>query len=263
MEKVWLSSTYYLDPKMAGASAATERMFTRLLAYCGNAETKGFLPQNAHKLVAIPNGNRSILDLISRKVLIEVEGGGYRFSAWENWQESGDKLVERRKKDRDRKAEKRAEQRHVSADMSAESPPHRREEERREENSKEFSRSSQVSIASEPEELPRGPAVPIDAWTIVRNVIPSEHSSATKTTLALEVSALLKQGTSEADVTATLERWLGKPGLGPKVLPHLLSDVIRDRTAPPATARGPSKSDAKVAGFLAIANGITDQKAIQ
>jgi hypothetical protein len=125
------------------------------------------------------------------------------------------------------------------------------------------SSSAHVSIVGEREELPRGPAVPIDAWTIVRNVIPSEHSSATKTTLALEVSALLKQGTSEADVTATLERWLGKPGLGPKVLPHLLSDVIRDRTAPPATARGPSKSDAKVAGFLAIANGITDQKAIQ
>ncbi|CAJ0557640.1 unnamed protein product, partial [Mesorhabditis spiculigera] len=157
---------------MAGASASTERMFTRLLAYCGNAETMGFVPQNAHKLVAIPNGNRSILDLISRKVLVEVEGGGYRFPA---------------------------------------------------------------CIMGVREELPRGPAVPIDAWTIVRRIIPAEHSSATKTSLALEVSALLKQGTTETDVTAALEIWLGKPGLGPKVLPHLLSDVIRDRTAPPTS----------------------------
>ncbi|NMM84287.1 hypothetical protein B2J88_07925 [Rhodococcus sp. SRB_17] len=109
-------------------------------------------------------------------------------------------------------------------------------EEEEEKELTKVSSSSHLGIAGDPEELPRGPAVPIDAWTIVRNVIPAEHSSATKTTLALEVSALLKQGTSEADVVSTLERWLGKPGLGPKVLPHLLSDVIRDRTAPPSSA---------------------------
>ncbi|MGR6521868.1 hypothetical protein ACU5JM_09570 [Rhodococcus erythropolis] len=260
MEKVWLSSTYFLDPKMAGASASTERMFTRLLAYCGNAETMGFVPQNAHKLVAIPNGNRSILDLISRKVLVEVEGGGYRFPAWSDWQESGDKLVERRRKDRERKAEKRAEHREMSADTSAESPPHRRGEERREENSKEFSSSSHVSIAGVREELPRGPAVPIDAWTIVRRVIPAEHSSATKTSLALEVSALLKQGTTETDVTAALEIWLGKPGLGPKVLPHLLSDVIRDRTAPPTSRGAPSKAES----WMHLAHSLdSESKAIE
>ncbi len=260
MEKVWLSSTYFLDPKMAGASASTERMFTRLLAYCGNAETMGFVPQNAHKLVAIPNGNRSILDLISRKVLVEVEGGGYRFPAWSDWQESGDKLVERRRKDRERKAEKRAEQREMSADTSAESPPHRRGEERREENSLEFSSSSHVSIAGVREELPRGPAVPVDGWTIVRRVIPAEHSQATKTALSIEVASLLKQGTSEDDVVAALHIWLGKSGIGPRVLPHLLSDVIRDRTAPPTSRGAPSKAET----WLHLAHSLeTESKAIE
>ncbi|QIP39670.1 hypothetical protein G9444_2491 [Rhodococcus erythropolis] len=101
--------------------------------------------------------------------------------------------------------------------------------------------------------MPRGPAVPVDGWSIVRRVIPSEHSQATKTALSIEVAALLKQGTDETDVVAALQIWLGKSGLGPRVLPHLLSDVIRGRAGPPVGTRSAmSTADQRVAQAQAL-----------
>lgn len=130
----------------------------------------------------------------------------------------------------------------------------------RKEQSTYVDSSSHVSIAGEPEELPRGPAVPVDGWTIVRRIIPSEHSQATKTALSIEVASLLKQGTSEADVVAALHIWLGKSGIGPRVLPHLLSDVIRDRTAQPTSRGAPSKAET----WLHLAHSLeTESKAIE
>lgn len=232
MERVWLSTTYYLDPKLAGCTANTERMFSRLIAYCGNAETGGYIPGNAHKLVGLPNGNRSILDLKSRGILLEMPDGGYRFAGWSNWNDQADKLVQRKKSERERQRRKRERDADMSRDMSRDvTPP---EERRGEENSKEFSKSPLVSDANESEELPRGKPVDVDGWKLVRSVISTEHSTAARTALSQEAGAMLKAGTPADDVRATLELWLTKPGLGPRVLPHLLSDVIRGRSAPPS-----------------------------
>ncbi|QDM56073.1 hypothetical protein SEA_SLEEPYHEAD_58 [Rhodococcus phage Sleepyhead] len=241
MEKVWLSTTYYLDPKMADASAATERMFSRLLAYCGNAETEGFVPQNAHKLVGIPNGNRSILDLISRKVLVPAEAGGYRFAAWDVWQKEGDKLVQRKRSDRERKRRQREREAKESRGQSRDvTPPEERREEKRstyvdlsatDSNASELEKAA-PQIDPEPvNERPSGPPVDPTGWALVRRVIPDVHPQSVRTSLAMHCGSMLKKGQPEQDVTDALALWLTKPNLGPGVLPSLVSEVIKNRTA--------------------------------
>ncbi|MDV8024974.1 hypothetical protein [Rhodococcus sp. IEGM 1330] len=46
---VALSTTYYTDPKIEAISADAERLFTRSLAYCGNAENRGRITSTALK----------------------------------------------------------------------------------------------------------------------------------------------------------------------------------------------------------------------
>jgi len=67
---------------------------------------------------------------------------------------------------------------------------------------------------------------------IVRRVIPDTHPAAVRTELRLQASALIKDGQEPGDVEAALQLWLAKPGVGPRVLPSLLSDVIKARAAP-------------------------------
>ncbi|MBH5146309.1 hypothetical protein [Rhodococcus erythropolis] len=98
-----------------------------------------------------------------------------------------------------------------------------------------------------------GAVTDVDGWKLVREVIPNEHPQATKTALAIAAGTLIKSGTASDDVKEALALWLSKPKLGPSLLPHLVSDVIRNR-APTAPGSTPSKQDAKVQGFLAFAN---------
>lgn len=251
MERVWLSTTYYLDPSVISLSADAERMFTRGLAYCGAAETRGFIPDSALTQIGNKRGSKPVRELTDAELWTKVDGG-YRVRSWSHWQKNGDDLLRRRASDRKRKQRERENVRGQSRDTSRDVTGGEESREEKE-NSKEFSNPPQVSDAGEAEEMPRGPAVPGDGWSIVRRVIPSEHSQATKTALSIEVAALLKQGTAESDVVAALQIWLGKSGLGPRVLPHLLSDVIRGRAAPPGlTQTAMSTADQRVAQAQAL-----------
>lgn len=247
MEKVWLATKYYLDDKLVGCTAATERLFTRLVAWCGDNETGGHLPENPHKFVALPSGKSNVLDLVSRQVLIKKPEGGYRFNGWGNWNSQMDDLQKRKKADRERKRKQReaSDERHVTCHVTSHAQS-KRESKR---TTTEVVDTPHVSNATAAE--PRGPAVPIHAWTLIKNIIPREHSQATKTALALEASAMLTAGTPDDDVRAALELWLTKPNIGPRVLPHLLSDVLRAR-APNAPATGAATTKAQ--GWLDIAN---------
>lgn len=265
MEKVWLSTTYYLDPKMADASAATERMFSRLLAYCGNAETEGFVPQNAHKLVGIPNGNRSILDLISRKVLVPAEAGGYRFAAWDVWQKEGDKLVQRKRSDRERKRRQREREAKESRGQSRDvTPPEERREEKRstyvdlsatDNNASELEKAAPQIDPEPANERPSGPPVDPTGWALVRRVIPDVHPQSVRTALAMHCGSMLKKGQPEQDVTDALALWLTKPNLGPGVLPSLVSEVIKNRTVASSfgsSSAGVGKATEKARGWHQI-----------
>lgn len=94
----------------------------------------------------------------------------------------------------------------------------------------------------------RGQAVPPDGWGLVRSVIPESHPAATRSALAIQAGSLMRGGTPRSDVEAALRAWLGKPGSGPGLLPHLVSDVIRARDAP-VVARRPSKAERQFAAL--------------
>lgn len=273
MQRVWLSTTYYQDPKLVGCSANTERMFSRLIAYCGSAETGGRLPENPHKIVGLPNGKRSVDDLISRGILIEIiakpsqsrhetiakstrnaheidapEMWKYRFAGWSNWNSQADELVKRKEAERERQRRKRERDVDMSRDMSRDVTP--LEERRGEENSKESSKNTHLSNARADE--PRGPAVNVEAWKLVRAVIPDIHPQAVRTDLAMRVNQLITAGTPPATAKAALELWLTKPNAGTGLLPSLVSEVIKTSAPQTFTGRAMSTADKRVAEAQAL-----------
>lgn len=108
VDKVWLSTRYYADDKFDGISANAERMFSRLLALAGHLENGGRLPSKPWTYVGLPKARAATLELVRRGILIEFDDGTYDFPAWAGWQDSGDKLVDRKKADRERKRRQRA-----------------------------------------------------------------------------------------------------------------------------------------------------------
>lgn len=246
---VALSSRYYMDEKLAGCSAGVERMFTRLLAYCRLADTGGHVPDNAHILVQLPRQRSCLIALETRGILVANSGrSGWHFPAWPDWQEKGDALQQRRQVDRERKRRQRQRVTGQSRDVSRENlPTHNITEQ-----SSNGSSSATGSSAGE-REAPTGPPVRPDAWKHVRDIIPSGHPQPVKTELALQAGSMLVSGTPDSDVRAALELWLTKPNLGPKVLPSLVSEVIKSRDRPRANGHTfTSTADERVAQAQAL-----------
>lgn len=50
--------------------------------------------------------------------------------------------------------------------------------------------------------------------------------------LFAEARKLLREGISADTLKAALREWDGRPGMGPGMLPHLVSDVVRGHRAP-------------------------------
>jgi hypothetical protein len=248
MRAVWLSSTYYLDPAVEQLKPAEELLFVRALAYCGQAESEGWVSPRGLLALGSRYASRSARTLVAVGLWVEDERGGYRFRTWDHWQESGNDLLRRRRADRERQAKKRATDGAVSRDGHVTVTP---TEERREEKEKNGSSSSGISSpvpASSAE--PRGPVVSGQGWKLVRQVIPNHHPHATRTALALRAGELLHSGTPPDDVAAALGLWLGKPHLGVGTLPSLVSEVIRNRDGAPP---GAGATTAKATGWLALA----------
>jgi hypothetical protein len=261
MERVWLATTYYMDPAVEALSPNAERLMTRAIAYCGNSESSGYITAKALKNLGIPAAKARTLELLSARILVETGCVDlYQFRSWDRWQKEGNALVKRKKNDAERQARHREQQRkqdQMSRDTSRDVTP--LEKRREEENSKEFSSSTHLSTARD--EQPRGPAVPVNAWKLVRDVIPNEHPQAVKTDLALRASALMNAGTAEGTVRAALELWITKPNLGPAVLPSLVSEVIKTAApihAVPNGAHNLGPASQKAAGWLAVGQNLTN-----
>lgn len=259
MKAVWLSSTYYLDPAIANLPHPdAERLFTRAIAYCGNAETRGFVPKSVLKTFGIRAVYRRVTELIDAGIWVESDAdsdgnamAGYHFKSWEKWNKSGDDLLKRQKSDRERQRrarERRAQQPETeSRDNSRDvTPP---EQSRGENNATRVPSGGPVSNAYEPRETapPRidepGPKVAVDGWRLVKDVA-AGLPQATKTALAHEASAMLRQGIATDVVAAGLELWMTK-ALGPGQLPNLVTDVIKARTvtARPALTAAPARRE--------------------
>lgn len=95
----------------------------------------------------------------------------------------------------------------------------------------------------------------VDAFRLVRRVLGETYPATVCTDLAYKAADLLKQY-DEATLVEALTEWRGRTGIGPGVLPSLVSDVVKRRNgharaAPIPTAR-PSTTDARVAAAQAL-----------
>ncbi|MBX9150036.1 hypothetical protein [Rhodococcus qingshengii] len=128
MKYVNLSTTYYMDQAVQRLSPNGERFLTRALAYCGNAENRGTFTLSDAKMLGIPGTKSRISELVSAEILRENLDETWSFKKWDEWQESGNKLLERQERDRERQRKLREQSRDTSRDNPH--PEERREEER-------------------------------------------------------------------------------------------------------------------------------------
>lgn len=85
-----------------------------------------------------------------------------------------------------------------------------------------------------------GSPIQHDAARLVRDIVPSDHPASVKTALRIKASELIHAGTDPEVVKDALTRWVSKSGIGPGLLPALVSDVLKDRSG--ITARRDPKS---------------------
>lgn len=246
MDKVWLATDYYVDDKLDGCSAAVERMFTRLIAWCGRNDSQGKLPKKPWTFVGLPGGKSAVTELCRRGVLTELPDSTYVFGGWTNWNSQADDLVKRRQADRERKRRQRDRDADVSRDKSRDVTP--LEEKRREEKkSVHVTSSSHVSNASDPEapppDRPTGPTIKPDAARMVREIIPRNQPDAVKTGLRIKASEMLVAGTDPDIVRAALHEWMSRTDVGPGILPSLVSGLLKAQEPRAAPKRALTKSE--------------------
>ncbi|NEW49374.1 hypothetical protein GV792_04860 [Nocardia cyriacigeorgica] len=94
-----------------------------------------------------------------------------------------------------------------------------------------------------PGPMPEGPLSPpvTDGWRLVREQVSGEHPQPIRADLAMRANGLLKSGTPEDDVRQALALWVGKGGVGPGLLPSLVSDVVKARARPTQPSGNPGQ----------------------
>lgn len=126
MEWCRLTAGYYRDPAVVRAGEAAEVLFVRMISYCAETETGGRVPV-AYLPNLTPTKTVARRDALLREGLIVRDGADVVLRSWERIQSAHDAGVERKRKDRERKAAARAAERAgtvhgTSADTSADSP---------------------------------------------------------------------------------------------------------------------------------------------
>ncbi|QDQ97960.1 hypothetical protein [Tomitella fengzijianii] len=264
MEWVALSSKYYIDLDDDGISERAEVLLTRALAYMSDNETSGHLPKAALKRLGLSSVYRRVTELLDAGIMVVSQDSlgheiGYDFPAWSKWNAPLERQVRKKKADRERIAAKRRKDSNVARQSRGQSRDVAAPQNRDSSLSTYVERATHQGDAREREEQPRGPAVSVDGWKLVRAAIPDEHPQASRTALALHAGQLLKSGTPADDISAALTLWLSKPHLGPGTLPSLVSEVIRQRVTP--ARQQLDAATAKVAGWADLANQLNAQEA--
>lgn len=121
MDWVKLATRYYMDPKVVGLDADAECLFIRGLAYAGDQETKGFIPEAAVPQLARRRRPATTVTALVEAGLWTRAPGGYRMPAWSTWQDQLDVLAARRAADRDRKRRERAEKKATTSNVRGQS----------------------------------------------------------------------------------------------------------------------------------------------
>src|SRR5690606_4852596 len=130
---VKLSSRYYFDPAVIGLPAAdTEVLFVRSLAYAGDQDTGGFIPEHVVGGLCRRRRYQSCVSALVDARLWTPVPGGWQIRAWSEWQSELEAITARRRADRDRKRRQRerakgtesavkSQVKDMSRDMSADS----------------------------------------------------------------------------------------------------------------------------------------------
>lgn len=273
MEKVWLATKYYLDDKLSGCSAATERMFTRLLAWVGDNETGGKLPKNPHTFVGLLHGKSAVNDLVSRGVLLTQSDGGYAFAGWGNWNSQADELAQRKRADRERKRRERERKAGQSRDMSRDvtntdedrdkDPYLRRDDDERNthttESSSTFADGTPIPDEPPPTEISASTPPRQQPGSAARTVVRQELGTAgyprkTLDRLAVQVGRLAHQGLADDVIRESLREWERRSGAKPEWLETIAGDVVQGRRAraAPARVKPVSTTDARIAAAQAL-----------
>lgn len=137
MDWVKLHSNYFLDVSIACGDDAAEVMFTRGIAYCGAAESGGFIPEVMLLALGRKSQAKTATSLVVSGKWERVQGG-YQIVQWHKWQAELETLIRRRSKDVERKRAER--KRGQSVDAGAETgadiprPKNEKREEKKEQD---------------------------------------------------------------------------------------------------------------------------------
>ncbi|MDQ0377921.1 hypothetical protein [Amycolatopsis thermophila] len=102
------------------------------------------------------------------------------------------------------------------------------------------------------------------AYRLVDHAIGRNAPSAVRTALAIETAHLLTE-TDEPTITAALHRWNTRTGIGPRILPNLVADILKERAGQVVDAHTPgparvaprraSTTDTRLAEIQALKGG--------
>lgn len=114
MKFVKLTCNYYRDPAIAAdLSDAGEVAFTRGIAYCGDAETGGFIPAailpSLMRRYTPARGKKVAAEMVLSQLWIEVPGG-WQIRTWDRQQDELERLLSRRRNDAERQQRHRSKQ---------------------------------------------------------------------------------------------------------------------------------------------------------
>lgn len=141
----------------------------------------------------------------------------------------------------------------VSRDMSRDVTPPNRTEDKRTTTYVESVSTDSTARDDEPP-APTSAVSATPGAELVRRHIDPSHPGPTKTALRIQASELIRGGTDPEIVTAALQLWNAKPGIGigRTILASLVSEVIKSKN--PRAARALSTSDQRVAQVQALKN---------
>src|SRR6266568_1324159 len=117
MDWVKLGSGYFLDVAIACLDDAGEVMFLRGLAYCGAADSGGFIPEAMLPALGRRNQTKTAAAIVKAGKWERVDGG-YRVTQWEKWQHELEVLLGKRRREADRKRRGDAKPAHRTASKS-------------------------------------------------------------------------------------------------------------------------------------------------
>lgn len=222
--------------------------------------TEGYIPAKAAKALGTGAQAKSLVEA-GLWVLID---GGYQFHEWNSRQMSAEQIADRR--------QKRAEAGRKGGQISKPPKPEANSEAKSEAIASDLLKQNGTPVPvpvprelSELSELARQSNAPdsiaaTPGADLVREIVPGGHPAPTLTSLRLQASELLNNGTARADVADALRLWCSKPGvgIGRTILASLVSEVIKGRAAPTGSTTGVSAFERKKAAngavFAALGN---------